>query len=114
MSRLWEKSREGGLGSLSLLPTDSRLDPPVGSREGQGLTCATLQVQNALRRMTERKAAEVFRAEQLHPTNGEGLWGQMGRAKHNTSPFRHSLALLTYSFHVPGPWPRRTPEPGIL
>ncbi|XP_021048346.1 adhesion G-protein coupled receptor D2 [Mus pahari] len=42
----------------------------LGSREGQGLTRATLQVQSALRRMTEKKAAEVLRAEQVHLAKG--------------------------------------------
>lgn len=33
--RLWgKKSREGGLGSLSLIPTDSRKDSPVGLQGG--------------------------------------------------------------------------------
>lgn len=55
---------------------------------------------------------EVFRAEQVHRAKGEGPWGHMGTAKHNTSPFRHSLDLLTYRLHVSGPWPRRTPSLG--
>lgn len=117
MSRLWEKKIKGGWtigGPYPCFPQSQGWTHLLGSREGQGLTCAPLQVQNALRRMTEKKAAKVLRAEQVHLAKGEGPWGQMGRAKHNTSPFRHSLALLTYRLHVPGPWPRRTPESGIL
>lgn len=35
------------------------------------MICAILQVQNALQRMTEKKAAEVLRAEQVHLAKGE-------------------------------------------
>lgn len=56
----------------------------LGSREGQGLTCAPPQVQNTLRRMTEKKAAEVLRAEQVHLAKGEGALGPdgQGQAQH--------------------------------
>lgn len=84
---------------LALVTTDARMDP----------------VRSDLCHPAGTEGAEVLRGEQVPLARERGeTQGQKLRAKPGTSSFRHSLFLLIHRLQVPIPWPRRTPQPGIL